>query len=78
MTFDEWVKIGYDLGYCGPPCCATHDMIPVTALEDEQLDWGDDVCVHVVRLYDDLHTKKSVEAYHDATNWRARELGWDL
>lgn len=53
-------------------------MIPVTALEDEQLDWGDDVCVHVVRLYDDLHTKKSVEAYHDATNWRARELGWDL
>ena len=77
MTFDEWVKLGYDLGFCGPPCCATHDLVPVTAAEDEEMESFGDCCVHVVRLYEDVATKKAVEAFHGPSVWRATNLGWD-
>lgn len=76
MTFDEWLKYGYDSGFCGPPCCAAHDLVPVTAGEDEELEAFGDVCVHIVRLYGDLATKKAVEAHHAPSVWRAEELGW--
>jgi hypothetical protein len=76
MTFDEWIKFGYDMGYCSPPVCSTHDGVPSTALEDEIWEQGDDACLHVVRLYNGIEEKKSVEANFSPTVWRAEELGW--
>ena len=76
MNFDEWIKIGYDLGYCTPPVCATHDGIPSTATEDEQWDQGDEACIHVVRVHNTIEEKKSVEANYSPAVWRATELGW--
>ena len=76
MNFDEWIKIGYDLGYCTPPVCATHDGIPSTATEDEQWDQGDEMCIHVVRVHNTIEEKKSVEANYSPAVWRATELGW--
>ena len=76
MTFDEWIKIGYDMGYCSPPVCSTHDGTPTTALEDEQWEEGDDPCLHIVRLYNSIEEKKSVEANYEPANWRASNLGW--
>ena len=38
MTFDEWIKLGYDEGFCSPPVCSTHDGVPTTATEDEEWD----------------------------------------
>ena len=76
MNFDEWIKMGYDLGYCTPPVCATHDGVPSTATEDEQWDQGDEACIHVVRVHNTLEEKKSVEANYSPAVWRATEFGW--
>ena len=76
MSFDEWIKFGYDMGYCSPPVCSTHDGVPSTALEDEIWEQGDDPCLHVVRLYNGIEEKKSVEANYSPATWRATELGW--
>jgi hypothetical protein len=76
MNFDEWIKMGYDMGYCTPPVCATHDGIPSTATEDEQWDQGDEACIHVVRVHNTIEEKKSVEANYSPAVWRATELGW--
>jgi hypothetical protein len=76
MTFDEWIKMGYDNGYCSPPVCSQHDGPPTTALEDEQWDQGEDPCLHVVRVYSTIEEKKSVEANYSPAVWRATELGW--
>ena len=76
MTFDEWIKLGYDEGFCSPPVCSTHDGVPTTATEDEEWEDGEDPCMHIVRLYSGLEEKKSVEANHSPTEWRAANLGW--
>ena len=71
MSFDEWLQIGYDAGYCGPPCCATHDGVPMS--EDEYAD--DEPCVHVLRLYEDGGVKAAVESDHAPSQWRASNRG---
>ena len=76
MNFDEWIKIGYDLGYCSPPVCSVHDGPPTTATEDEQWEEGEDPCLHIVRLYNNIEEKKSVEANYAPASWRASNLGW--
>ena len=76
MTFDEWMKYGYDNGFCSPPVCVIHDGIPTTALEDEELDEGYDTCFHGVRLYDDLQMRNGCEANSAPAVWRAVDLGW--
>jgi len=76
MTFDEWIRHGYDKGFCSPPVCVTHDGIPTTAIEDEEFDEGYDPCFHGVRLYDDLQMRNGCEANSSQAVWRAIELGW--
>lgn len=77
MTFDEWIKLGYDEGFCSPPVCAIHDGLPTTAYEDSETDEALEPCVFVSRLYDSILKKKEVEANHAPSVWRAVELGWD-
>lgn len=76
MTFDEWLRFGYDSGFCSPPCCHSHDGVPMTAAEEETYDYDGEVCVHVVRLFEDLATKKAAEANHPPSIWRALNIGW--
>jgi hypothetical protein len=76
MTFDEWLKDGYDRGYCSPPVCVLHDGIPTTATEDEDMFEDMDVCFHGISLYDDLQTKNGCEANSPPAVWRANNLGW--
>lgn len=71
MTVDEWLKLGYDQGWCGPPVCASHDGIPSSEAEDQSYEEGDDVCVHILRLYPDTETKAAIEADHSPSVWRA-------
>jgi hypothetical protein len=54
VTFQEWLEIGMDLGYCSEPVCNTHDGLPSTPEEDEMWEDGGDPCVPAVRLYPDL------------------------
>lgn len=72
MTFDEWLKFGFDNGWCSPSVCGTHDGVPMTADESED----EEPCVHIVRLYDSPATKKAVEEAHSPSVWRASNKGW--
>lgn len=61
ITLDEWLDMGYELGYCSDPFCSTHDGIPTTRVEDEEWELGSDPCAHIVRLYDSIELKHDVE-----------------
>lgn len=76
MTQEEWLRYGWEMGWCGPPLCLPHDGFPFTPDEDEFYDEGDDPCLHFVRLYEDRIQRLGIEINHDATNWRADNRGW--
>lgn len=75
MSFDEWLRFGFEQGWCGPSVCETHDGLPVSEAEVDAFEDGDP-CVHVVRLYEDEVVKAAVEAYHSPSVWRASNQGW--
>ncbi len=70
MTVEEWLRLGLEAGWCGPPVCATHDGTPTSAGEDDAFDDGDDPCLHILRLYPDRVAAAAVEANHPPTVWR--------
>jgi hypothetical protein len=69
VTYDRWIAIGLKMGWCGPAVCATHDGLPTTAEEDDEMAEGDP-CVHILRLYSDEETRLAVEANHSPSKWR--------
>jgi len=69
ISFDEWLHIGLENGWCGPPVCSIHDGIPMSEAEEEEFQEGDP-CVHIIRLYEDEEQKKLVEDFHSPSNWR--------
>jgi hypothetical protein len=76
MSAEEWLEYGYKKGFCGPPVCAMHDGLPASESEAWALDENDDPCIHVLRLYEDLDVKSSVEKEHSPSVWRASNRGW--
>ena len=70
LDFDEWMKYGIKKGWCGPPVCHTHDGLPMSEQEDVEFGEGQDPCIHVVRMYDDIDKKKEIESNHSPTQWR--------
>jgi hypothetical protein len=70
MDITEWVRTGIEQGWCGPLVCSTHDGIPTTADEDDAFEEGDDVCVFVIRPYEDAEVKAAVEENHPPSVWR--------
>ena len=77
MDFDTWARIGYESGWCSPPVCYSHDGVPMTATEIEELDTGEEPCLHVIRLYESMDQKKGCEAQNPAAVWRATKRGWE-
>lgn len=73
MTFDEWLKVGMDAGYVGPPVCFTHDGLPTSEAEDEEYDLGDP-CLHILRLYTDDMARKRIERNHAPSVWRRTNM----
>lgn len=71
MDFDQWLKLGFDNGWIGPPVCYTHDGVPMTHDEEAEFDEGSDPCLHVLRLYEDNECKCAVEINHSPSQWRA-------
>ena len=69
LTFDEWLKIGIDLQFVGPPVCYTHDGLPTSAAENEEFEEGDP-CIHIIRCYIDSEHKEDVEMEHSPSVWR--------
>jgi len=70
LTFDEWISYGIEKGWCGPPVCYTHDGLPMSEQEYSEFDEGQDPCTHVVRMYEDIDMKKSIEENHSPSQWR--------
>jgi hypothetical protein len=77
-TFDEWLQEGLSSGFCGPAVCYPHDGLPMTEEEDNQFFEGEDPCIHIIRLYEDLNIKAGVEANHSPSIWRATNSGFSL
>lgn len=76
MNYNEWHKIGYQNGWCGPEICITHDGLPTTPQEDEEYETGDP-CIHIIRLYPNNETKNAVETNHSPSIWRATNAKLD-
>lgn len=53
IDFDAWLQYGRDQRWITVPVCSTHDGIPLTKQEIEQVDNGGDPCIHVLRLCED-------------------------
>ena len=70
LGFDEWMSYGIKKGWCGPPVCHTHDGLPMSEQEDIEFGEGQDPCIHVVRMYDDIDMKKEIENDHSPSQWR--------
>jgi hypothetical protein len=70
LGFDEWMSYGIKKGWCGPPVCHTHDGLPMSEQEDVEFGEGQDPCIHVVRMYDDIDMKKEIENDHSPSQWR--------
>jgi hypothetical protein len=77
-NFDEWLQEGLSNGFCGPAVCYPHDGLPMTEEEDSQFFEGEDPCIHIIRLYEDLDVKAGVEANHSPSIWRASNSGFSL
>lgn len=75
MTMEQWLKLGWDMGWCGPDVCETHDGLPMSEAEAEEFEESDP-CIHVIRLYDSPETKAAVEEAHSPSVWRATNRGW--
>lgn len=75
IEFDEWLRLGIDNGFCGPPVCDIHDGTPTSADEDAEWDEHGEVCIHVIRLYHDAEEKAAVEANHAPSVWRRTNRG---
>lgn len=76
LTFEEWAQYGWEQGWCSPPVCVTHDGLPTSDEEEEQIMEGDDICVHVIRLYEDSQIASEVVESNPAVIWRATNRGW--
>ncbi len=69
MEFSEWIKIGIEQGWCGPPVCYTHDGLPTSEIEDEEFEEGDP-CIHIIRMYESEENRIAVEDAHSPSQWR--------
>lgn len=76
LTFEEWANWGWEQGWCSPPVCVTHDGLPLSENEEEELLDGEDNCVHIIRLYEDSQTASEIVEANPELRWRATNRGW--
>lgn len=50
ISFDEWLKFGYDKGWTSDVFCDTHEGPPLTDEESEEWENGGDPCSFHVKL----------------------------
>ena len=76
MDLEEWLRYGGERGWVSAPVCSTHDGVPTSEAEDDDVWDGGDPCVHVLRLYESELQKRAVEKNHSPAKWRASNRGW--
>jgi hypothetical protein len=76
VSFEEWVRIGIENNYSGPPVCYTHDALPMSDAEGRQWLENPDICLLVMRVYDDDIQARQVQEGHEPTRyWMDTYLG---
>ena len=70
MTREEWLKYGYEQGFCGAVVCLTHDGTPLSEQEEKEFYEDNEICVWAMRMYPDLTTRTDVEENHSPSVWR--------
>ena len=58
MTYDEWLEIGRQAGYCSREICFSHD-VAMSEEEIQMFEDGDDPCVWAVRVDPDGTSKET-------------------
>lgn len=69
MNFNEWLDIGISNRWCGPAVCYTHDGLPTSEAELDEME-DTDICLHMIRLYNDSEHADQVEDNHAPSVWR--------
>lgn len=70
ISFDEWMSIGIQNKWCGPPVCYTHDGLPLAHVEEDIFNEGDDPCIHIVRMYESPEQAEAIVEAHSPSQWR--------
>jgi hypothetical protein len=70
IEFSRWLEIGIRRGFVSPPVCQTHDGTPISYEEETEWDDGGDPCIHIMRLYDCVETKREIEEHSVIAVWR--------
>ena len=68
--FELWLEYGQMQGFCGPIVCADHDGVPMTITEEETIEVDGEICIPIIRIYQDKATAKGIVANHAPTYWR--------
>jgi hypothetical protein len=69
MNFNEWLDIGISNRWCGPDVCYTHDGLPASEAELDEME-NTDICMHVIRLYNSTKHADQVESKHAPSLYR--------
>lgn len=75
MQYDEWIRVGVEAGWCTAPVCYTHDGLPMTDKEAEEMYEDMDLCIHIVRMCETPEQQKAIEADHSPSSWRRSNQG---
>ena len=78
LEFEEWAKYGWEHGWCSPPLCQTCDGLPMTLQEELALETGEELCMHILRLYQSSEDRMDAESTHAPSQWRASNRGWSV
>lgn len=78
MTKADWLRIGYEQGWCSPQVCAMHDGIPEHDLENDMIADGEEVCQWIVRTFVDKEQRDAVMEDCLHAQARAAEFGYPL
>jgi len=53
LSLMDWLKYGYERGYCSDVVCETHDGVPITDQEMICLEEDGEICIPVMRVWVD-------------------------
>jgi len=70
MRVVMWMELRLIQGWVAPPPCHTHDGLATTPDEDQAFEDGDDICIHIMRLYANPQEKADCEENHSPSVWR--------
>lgn len=54
QRIQDWIQEGITNGFCTKVVCQFHDAVPLTPEEENQLELGEDICVFLVRINNEL------------------------